>query len=116
MRIELVLSVSDVERSAKFLELLGLKLGPRGHSRMWAELWCGEGFIGLHRAEHLEPHHPERLNLCIATEEALEQVAQRLHAAGIRLEREISDESFGRSLRVRDPDGLLVQVNQHGTV
>jgi hypothetical protein len=31
-------------------------------------------------------------------------------------EREISDESFGRSLRVRDPDGLLVQINQHGTV
>lgn len=114
MRIELVLSVSDVERSARFLELIGLKLGPRGLSRMWAELWCGQGFIGLHRNDQIAPHHPERLHLCIATEEPLEQVVQRLRDAGMALEREISDESFGRSIRVRDPDGLLVQVNQHG--
>ena len=114
MRLELVLSVTDVERAAAFYGLLGLRPGPRPPSPMWAELWCGDAFLGLHRAERLEPHHPDRLNLCVATDEALETVAARLRAAGHGLEREISDESFGRSLRVRDPDGLLVQVNAHG--
>jgi catechol 2,3-dioxygenase-like lactoylglutathione lyase family enzyme len=113
MRVELILSVSDVERAVSFYQTLGLKLGPRAPSSMWAELWCGEAFLGLHRAEEISEHHPERLNICFATDESLEVVAQRLEHARIPLEREIADESFGRSIRVRDPDGLLVQINQH---
>ncbi len=113
MRVELILSVSDVERAVEFYRTLGLKLGPRAPSRMWAELWCGEAFLGLHRTENLRPHDPERLHVCIATDESLEAVTERLGRARIPLEREIADESFGRSIRLRDPDGLLVQINQH---
>jgi catechol 2,3-dioxygenase-like lactoylglutathione lyase family enzyme len=82
---------------------------------MWAELWCGEAFLGLHRAEAILAHNPERLHVCVATDEALEAVVERLERARIPLEREIADESFGRSIRVRDPDGMLVQINQHST-
>jgi catechol 2,3-dioxygenase-like lactoylglutathione lyase family enzyme len=113
MRVELILSVSDVERAVKFYRTLGLKLGPRVPSTMWAELWCGDAFLGLHRAEEISAHNSERLNLCFATDEALETIVQRLEHAQISLEREIADESFGRSIRVCDPDGLLVQINQH---
>jgi hypothetical protein len=45
--------------------------------------------------------------------ERLETLAARLKNAGITLEREISDEAFGRSLAVRDPDGLYIQINEH---
>ena len=37
----------------------------------------------------------------------------RLRAAGYEPETEIVDESFGRSFQVRDPEGLLMQVNEH---
>jgi len=41
----------------------------------------------------------------------LEDVLARLHAAGYR-DAHIIDEAFGRSLRVTDPDGVAVQVNE----
>jgi hypothetical protein len=37
---------------------------------------------------------------------------ERLRAAGVPLERDIADESFGRSIRLRDPDGLPISVNE----
>jgi hypothetical protein len=41
-------------------------------------------------------------------DEPLEEVATRLP-----LHRGIADEAFGRSVVVRDPDGTLIQVNEH---
>jgi hypothetical protein len=46
------------------------------------------------------------------TTEPLEALAERLRAAGSEPEA-IVDENFGRSLRVIDPDGVLVQVNEN---
>jgi hypothetical protein len=46
------------------------------------------------------------------TTEPLEALAERLRAAGFEPEA-IVDENFGRSLRVIDPDGVLVQVNEN---
>lgn len=37
----------------------------------------------------------------------------QLQAAGVAVEHEIADEAFGRSLRLRGPDGLPLQINEH---
>jgi hypothetical protein len=43
----------------------------------------------------------------------LELVVDELQRNKISLEREIADETFGRSIQVRDPDGMLIQLNEH---
>jgi len=45
-------------------------------------------------------------------DEPLEAVVARLADAGFPAE-PIVDESFGRSFRVRDPDGVYVQINDN---
>lgn len=42
-----------------------------------------------------------------------EELMTQLTAAGISIENDIVDEAFGRSLLLRDPDGLPLQINEH---
>lgn len=51
--------------------------------------------------------------LTLESSEPLEQVAGRLKALGYELETMIVDEAFGRSLTVRDPDGLEIQIAEN---
>jgi hypothetical protein len=48
----------------------------------------------------------------VISDEPLETVAARLTAAGFHPDSPV-DESWGRSMSVRDPEGMLVQVNEH---
>ncbi len=48
--------------------------------------------------------------LAFATDEKLEALAERLSANGYSPE--IHDEDFGRSLRLTDPDGVIVQIQE----
>lgn len=54
-----------------------------------------------------------RVELSLVATEPLEAVLERLGAAGIEPVRGISDEAFGRSVVLEDPDGTPVQVNEH---
>lgn len=53
------------------------------------------------------------VELAFATHVRLETVMAQLQAAGVAVEHEIADEAFGRSLRLRGPDGLPLQINEH---
>jgi uncharacterized glyoxalase superfamily protein PhnB len=53
------------------------------------------------------------VELAFEAEEPLEDVVARLRAAGFEPVTAIVDESYGRSFRVRDPEGLSIQVNEH---
>ena len=55
------------------------------------------------------------MELALASEEPLERLVARLKTAGLKLEREITDEAFGHSILLRDPDGLAIQINEHDT-
>jgi catechol 2,3-dioxygenase-like lactoylglutathione lyase family enzyme len=103
-----IVFVSEMERSLDFYESLGFER--RSSSPMWSELKAGDGAVlALHHAESL-PDPSQRVELALVSEEALERVQERLQSA---LARPIADEAFGRSLVVRDPDGLEIQVNEH---
>jgi catechol 2,3-dioxygenase-like lactoylglutathione lyase family enzyme len=103
-----IVFVSDMERSIEFYESLGFE--PQSRSPGWTELGAGDrAVLALHHAE--APAQPsERVQLALVSEEPLEQVEQRF---GRALARPIADEAFGRSLILRDPDGLEIQVNEH---
>jgi catechol 2,3-dioxygenase-like lactoylglutathione lyase family enzyme len=113
VKLELILSVSNVERAVDFYTAIGFVLGSRGFSPYWAELTVGNSLIGLHRDDNLKTQDSGRAFIMLNAEMPLELVVDQLHRGSIQLEREIADETFGRSIQVRDPDGMLIQINEH---
>jgi catechol 2,3-dioxygenase-like lactoylglutathione lyase family enzyme len=112
-----VVFVSDMQSSVRFYELLGLKVDTKGRSGAWTELRAGDALVALHAAERVEQPATAtgagRVELAFVATELLEAVEARLLTAGASYVQRISDESFGRSLIVRDPDGLPIQINEH---
>lgn len=112
MKVMPIRYVADVDSSARFYAALGLRPGDVSRSGNWAELAGSAGMLALHVARSSEQDKPGYVQLAFETDEPLELLAERLTAAGFEPEA-IVDENFGRSLHVVDPDGMLVQVNEH---
>lgn len=108
MRVLPIRYCADIEASRRFYLALGLELGAATRPGGWVELPAAAGILALHRADG----DAGRCELAFEADEPLEAVAERLRAAGYAPE-PILDESFGRSLRVRDPEGVPVQVNEN---
>jgi catechol 2,3-dioxygenase-like lactoylglutathione lyase family enzyme len=109
-----IVYVSDLDRSLHFYEKLGFTLVRKQRNGHWAEMLLGDAKLGLHLLDTLpETRKEQRVDLALESQESLEVVQERLIAAEIPLERLVSDEAFGYSLIVRDPDGLHIQINQH---
>jgi catechol 2,3-dioxygenase-like lactoylglutathione lyase family enzyme len=107
--------VQDMDAARGFYEALGLRLGFAGHQPRqgpvrWQELRSDGGVLALHYAE---PDHGPGVELAFESDEPLEAVVDRLRAAGHEPATAIVDEAFGRSFTVRDPGGLLLQINEH---
>jgi catechol 2,3-dioxygenase-like lactoylglutathione lyase family enzyme len=111
MKVMPIRYVADVAAATRFYAALGLVQGDSSRSGDWTELSGSGGVLAVHSARKAEQDHPGGVELSFETEEQLEVLAGRLAAAGFEPEA-IVDESFGRSLRVVDPDGVLVQVNE----
>lgn len=107
MRVLPIRYCADVEVSTRFYRALGLALGDATRPGSWVELPAASGALALHKAAA-----GGECELAFEADEPLEAVADRLRAAGWAPD-PIMDESYGRSLRVRDPDGAWVQVNEH---
>jgi catechol 2,3-dioxygenase-like lactoylglutathione lyase family enzyme len=112
MKVMPIRYVADVATATRFYMALGLVPGDSSRSGNWTELNGSGGMLALHTARTAEQDIPGRVELAFETQEPLEALAERLKAAGFEPEA-IVDENFGRSLHVVDPDGVLVQVNEH---
>ena len=112
MKVMPIRYVADMAAATRFYAALGLVQGDSSRSGNWTELNGSGGMLALHTARTAEQDIPGRVELSFETREPLESLAERLTAAGFEPEA-IVDENFGRSLRVTDPDGALVQVNEH---
>lgn len=110
MRVLPIRYCADMTASTRFYRALGLELGAATRPGSWVELPAAAGVLALHRAD--TSADAGRCELAFEADEALEKVADRLRSAGFAPE-PIVDESFGRSLRVPDPDGAWVQVNEY---
>ncbi len=107
-----IVYVTDIERSLPFYQALGAKLTEKGWNKYWTELQYGDAILALHLWTAKAEGHG-RVELAFVAHEKLEQVAERLTNAGIELHRQIADEAFGRSFQVKDPNGLVLQINEH---
>jgi predicted lactoylglutathione lyase len=105
-----IVYVTDMSASLAFYKALGFKAQHEGE--MWSELRSSAARLALHGAESL-PTGQLRVELSLTAHDKLETVMDRLQEAGVTVTNEIADEAFGRSLPIRDPDGLPIQINEH---
>ena len=81
-------------------------------SPYWTELNVGGSSLALHISESVD-HTEDGMALSFDAATTLEQVVSLLNEAGIEPSGEICAQPFGRSVTVTDPDGLVIQVNEH---
>jgi catechol 2,3-dioxygenase-like lactoylglutathione lyase family enzyme len=116
VRVMPIRYVRDVAEARRFYQALGLRhdftsrQNRRGVS-VWTELLADTGGLALHHRP-ADEQCPD-VELSFESDEPLENVTERLAAAGYELATEIVDEAFGRSFTIRDPEGLLIQVNEN---
>ena len=113
MKLMPIVYVTDMGRALDFYTALGLTANHKDRAGMWSELRTGDALLGLHKTDSIPDQQVGQVELALVSEEPLETVVTRFKAAGLTLEGEITDEAFGRSIMVRDPDGLLIQINEH---
>lgn len=113
MRVMPIRYVGNIDTAERFYAALGLTADQRSRSGDWSELGSDGGLLALHTARAAAPPRRETdIDLCFVTDEPLETVAARLDHAGFGHD-DIAHENFGRLLRTIDPDGLVVQINEH---
>jgi catechol 2,3-dioxygenase-like lactoylglutathione lyase family enzyme len=113
MKLMTIVYVTDMAKAWDFYTALGLEGDGHSRSAMWSELSLGDASLALHYVDRLPEKQIGRVELAMSAPAPLETLVERMKSAGISLEREITDEAFGRSIQVRDPDGLIIQINEH---
>jgi len=110
MRLQPIVYTDDMDRATDwYTAVLGAE--PAHRSAMWTSFDVAGGHLALHHAAEVPAG--SAMTLSLVSDQPLEAVVQRLGAAGIALARGIQDETFGRSIVVEDPGGMLIQVNEH---
>lgn len=107
MKVVPVRYTRDVAAAVRFYQALGLDVGVASRPGGWVELPAASGMVAVHQADGEDVGMCE---LAFESAEPLDRVAARVGAAGFEVG-PVIDENFGRSLRVRDPDGVWVQIN-----
>lgn len=106
-----IVYVTDMDRSFAWYRALLPRAAVISASPAWTELSCDGVPLALHGAASVTPG--TQVGLAFEASRPLEELVDGLAAAGIVPARGISDEVFGRSLLLQDPDGLKIQVNEH---
>ena len=105
-----IVYVTDMKRALAFYKALGCEAKTEGG--YWSELRMGSTALALHYTDSL-PKDGLWVGLAMTAHRPLEEIIASLKASGINVTNEIADEAFGRSLIIRDPDGLGIQINEH---
>lgn len=110
MKILGVRFLTDMASARSFYAALGLELPEGDATAEWQELGTDGGILALHACGPEDGELPD-LQFCLKSDEPLEQIQSRLTEAGFD-PGTISDEDFGRALRVCDPEGLHIQIDE----
>lgn len=112
MRVRPVRFTDDVAAMRRFLEAMGLRARITSDGGGWVDLTAAAGLVGLHDAASSATGTAAGVTtLSFESEEPLEILLDRLHAAGFA-DAHIVDEAYGRVLVVTDPDGVEVHVDE----
>ncbi len=106
-----IVYVTNMHRSLEWYRAVLTSAELVSTSPWWSELSAAGTSLALHFTERITPG--DQVGLSLAADRPLEAVLDALDEAGIEPARGIADEAFGRSLVLEDPDGLMIQVNEH---
>ena len=110
MKLQPIVYTTDMEAAAAwYARVLGTDAVYA--SEMWTAFAVGDATLGVHTVAELA--EGSRVELSLVATEPLEDIVARLDGVGVAVERGIQDETFGRSILLRDPAGNPVQVNEH---
>jgi uncharacterized glyoxalase superfamily protein PhnB len=84
---------------------------PAYRSDVWTSFEVGGAHLAIHHVD--EPAVGSRAELSLVSDTPLEAVVERLISSGIHIEKGIQEETFGRSLLLKDPDEYPVQINEY---
>lgn len=112
IRLRPMVHVEDMSTAVAFYEHLGATVLHGSRDGDWVLLRLGDAQIGL----LAHPPNPEQdegtVELNFEATEPLDQLEDRLRAAGVTIVRPTTDEGFGRQLQLTSPDGLLVKIDE----
>lgn len=112
MKLIPLVYVTDMDRAIQFYTKLLPASSIVTTSPYWTELNVGGASLALHVAEMVD-HSGDGVAVNFDAATTLEQVVSLLEEAGIKPSGEICAQPFGRSVTVQDPDGLVIQINEH---
>lgn len=112
MRLRPMVHVADMAAAVAFYETLGAQIVHGSRDGDWVLLRLAGAQLGL----LAHPPNPEQnegtVELNFQSTVPLDQLEERLRAAGAPITRPVSDEAFGRQLQLTSPDGLLVKIDE----
>lgn len=105
-----IVYVRSMANALRFYQVLGLTIRHEGDT--WSELSLGDAVLALHRGDP-KTSGASPMGLAFVSHGPLESLTERLRQSGIDQPLEMVDEAYGRSVRMQDPDGLPIQINEH---
>lgn len=110
MKLQPIIYTTD---SSVAVDWYGRVLGvePSYQSDVWTTFDVDGTPLAIHRVDEELPR-VSRVGISLVTE-SLESLIERLASVNVEPTRGIQDETFGRSLLLTDPDGTVIQVNEH---
>jgi hypothetical protein len=112
LRLQPMVHVDDMAASVAFYEALGGQVGHGSRDGDWVLLRLGGAEVGL----LAHPPNPEQgegaVELNLVSTLPLEELEERVRAAGVEVARPTGDDAFGRQLQLAAPGGMLVKVNE----
>jgi catechol 2,3-dioxygenase-like lactoylglutathione lyase family enzyme len=105
-----MIHVESMAEALRFYEALGAKLMFGSRDGDWSMIDFAGSRIGL-LAHPPGDGKRETVELQFTSAQALEAVEEKMHGIDAAfVERGVADEAFGRMLKLRTPDGLLIKV------
>jgi len=113
MRLQPIVYTKDMTQAITWYgHVLGLL--PSYVSNVWSTFDVGDAYLAIHRVDG-DLANESRIGISLVATLPLEDLIQRWSSTDeVEVVRGIQEETFGRSLLLTDPDGTVIQVNEHG--
>ena len=112
MRIQPIVYTTRMAEAVRWWST-ALDVEPEHTSEVWTSFRIGGASLALHAVDELPAG--TRVEMSLVSDVPLESVIDRMSEAGIVPVGGVVSQPFGRQVGYRDPDGSIVQINQHGS-
>lgn len=112
MRLQPIVYTKDMAQAVTWYgHVLGTT--PSYESDVWTTFDVNGAHLAIHRVDG-DLANESRVAISLVATDPLEDLMQRWSSTDeVDVVRGIQDETFGRSLLLTDPDGTVIQVNEH---